>query len=73
MNNNFYFETIDLFFYFGKLFVTGVIVAELDLESISCIVFDRSGRCSLVSSLGELSLELASEFELELIVDSLID
>jgi hypothetical protein len=61
------------FFYFGKLFVTGVIVAELDLESISCIVFDRSDRCSLVSSLGELSLELASEFELELIVDSLID
>jgi hypothetical protein len=53
--------------------VIGVIVAELDFESISCIAFDRSGRFSFVSSLGELCLEFASEFELELIVDSLID
>jgi hypothetical protein len=60
----------DFFCYLGKLFVTGVIVAELDFESISCNVPDRSsGTISLVSSIGELS----AEFELELIVDSLID
>jgi hypothetical protein len=57
----------------GKLFATGVIVAELDFESISRIVPDKSGNIPLFSSIGELCLELISEFELELIVDSLID
>lgn len=48
-------------------------MAELDLESMSCIVLDRSGIILSVSSLGEFTRELTSEFELELIVDSLID
>ena len=51
----------------------GVIVAELDLESISCSAFDRSGTISLLSSLGEFSPELACELEFELTVDSLME
>ena len=59
--------------YLGKLFVTGVIVAELDFESMSSMLSDRSANNPWFSSTGEWCWELKSEFELELIVDSLID
>ena len=43
-----------------KTFCNGVIVAELDFESISSIIPDTSGNLPLFSSIGELSLELIS-------------
>lgn len=59
--------------YLGKNFVTGVIVAELDLESRSCIRPESSEPISGVSSLGEFNRELANEVEVELTLDSLSD
>ena len=73
-NTIIYKSSIRLLIYFGKLLVTGVIVAELDFESPSSAVPDRSREISLTSSSsGELRPELMTEFELELMVDSLID
>ena len=39
--------------YFGKVFAIGVMVAELDFESISSIVSDKSPRMEYFSSIGE--------------------
>ena len=53
--------------YFEKVLVIGVIVAELDLESTSSVRLDESDNITLVSSVGELSLES------DLLIDSLFN